>query len=423
MTAQFRVDNGGVGTVVARRLVLADAAYQYTLTPVTAAPVIVAELVPEEGAGARAVEYLRGGDTVARAVTVLDAADRARALALPAEPMATWVGTGLDEAFTDHLRTALVESGQASTSGVTGEGLAALGPVMLLRTHVRARQPYTEVLMCTRIRTIGTLFVRVAQFDHAADASLGEIVTAAFKQGTELEDFVRIEGNAYLRYEDDIEIEEKVTLVDDAPIWPLTKSMWTAVENGMFPGFITDPGYELTRGHFVQYNFEVLAPDDEVGHYAFQKRADGVYHLKMKKFAKDSLRRVETFRPGVEIPGDGLEGYLAREFPGLSFRQLPGLRRTKFDINVQSVTTGHCFGIETDEVTLSDGSGRKMRQVETEYLETRRHAGMDGASIDAELGRLTDLVEAHLAGLGIAADRGLYSKLSFLRDCSQSSDR
>ncbi|MGW2056448.1 hypothetical protein ACWCOZ_21490 [Streptomyces sp. NPDC001840] len=379
--------------------------------------------MPEVGASTRAVEYLRKGDTVARAVAVLSVTDGARALAPPAEPLATWAGTGFDEAFTDHLRTALVAPGRAPDSGSTDEVLAALGPVMLLRTHAGEEQPYTEVLMCTRIRTIGALFVRVAQFAHAADVGLGELVAAAFKHRTELEDFVRIEGNAYLGYEKDIEIEEKVTLVDDTPIWPLTKSMWAAVENGDFPGFVTDPGYELTRWHFIQYNFEVLAPDDEVGHYAFQERADGTYRLKMKKFAKDSLRRIETFRNGLEIPGADFEGYLAREFPGLRFRQLPGLRRTKFDINVQSVTTGHCFGIETDEVTLSDGSGRKMRQVETEYLETRRHAGMDGTSIDAELGRLTGLVEAHLAGLGIAANRGLYSKLSFLRDCSQPADR
>ncbi|MGW1614326.1 hypothetical protein ACWCQZ_33775 [Streptomyces sp. NPDC002285] len=423
MTAQLPVDDGGVGAAVARRLVLADAAYQYTLAPVADAPVLVAELAPEEGAGTRAVEYLRQGDTVARAVAVLEATDGARALALPAAPLATWAGTRLDEAFTNHLRTALAAPGQAPDSGATDEALAALGPVMLLRTHAGGQQPYTEVLMCTRIRAIGALFVRVAQFDHAADVGLGELVTAAFKHRTELEDFVRVEGNAYLGYEKDIEIEEKITLVDDASIWPLTKSMWTAVENGDFPGFVTDPGYELSRWHFVQYNFEVLAPDDEVGHYAFQERADGTYRLKMKKFAKDSLRRVETFRNGLEIPGADFEGYLAREFPDLSFRRLPGLRRTKFDVNVQSLTTGHCFGIETDEITLSDGSGRKMRQVETEYLETRRHFGMDGSSIDTELGRLTSLVEAHLAGLGIAADRGLYSKLSFLRDCSQPADR
>ncbi|WP_327177345.1 hypothetical protein OG599_20040 [Streptomyces sp. NBC_01335] len=422
MTAQFSADGGGIGTAVARRLVLADAAHQYTLAPVADAPVLVVELAPEEGAGTRASEYLRRKDTVARAIAVVDAEGGASDLAVPAEPLAAWAGTGLDEAFVDHLRTALPSTGRAQEAGSVDAALAALGPLMLLRTHAGEPQAHTEVLMCTRIRTIGAVFVRVARFDHAADAGVAELFASAFKYRTELEDFVRVEGNAYLGYEKDIEIEEKVTLVDDAAIWPLTKSLWTAVEKGDFPGFFTDPGYELSRWHFVQYNFEVLAPDDEVGHYAFQSRADGTYRLKMKKFAKDSLRRIETFRNGLEISGEDFEGYLAREFPELSFRRLPGLRRTKFDINVQSATTGHCFGIETDEITLSDGSGRKMRQVETEYLETRRHFGMDGTSIDSELSRLTSLVEAHLADLGIAASRGLYSKLSFLRDSSRSAE-
>ncbi|MEU1407139.1 hypothetical protein ABZ471_33165 [Streptomyces sp. NPDC005728] len=408
---------------MARRLVFADVAHQYSVAPVADAPVCVVELVPEEGSGARAVEYLRQGDTVARAVSALDATGGATALDPPAEPLATWAGTRLNEDFTAYLRTALAAPGQAPDADSGDESLEALGPVMLLRTHAGEQQPYTEVLMCTRIRAIGALFVRVAQFGHSVDSDLGELVTAAFKHRTELEDFVRVEGNAYRGYEKDIEIEEKVTLIDDASIWSLTKSMWTAVENGDFPGFITDPGYELTRWHFVQHNFEVLAPDDEVGHYAFQENLEGKYRLKMKKFSKDSLRRVETFRKGLEIPGADFEDYLAREFPDLRFRRLPGFRRTKFDINVQSVTTGHCFGIETDEVTLSDTTGRKMRQVETEYLETRRHAGMDATSIDTELSRLTSLVEAHLARLGIAAERGLYSKLSFLRDCSQPADR
>jgi hypothetical protein len=83
---------------------------------------------------------------------------------------------------------------------------------------------------------------------------------------------------------------------------------------------------------------------------------------------------------------------------------------------VQSVTIGHYFGIETDEVTLSGAGGGRLRQVEIEYLKTRWHSGMDAASIDGEMNRLTDLLTAFLAKRGIASERGFYSKLSFLRD-------
>ncbi|MZD56779.1 hypothetical protein [Streptomyces sp. SID5606] len=430
MAAKLTVDDELSSKIVSRHLVFADVALQYELGPADDAPVLVVELAPDEGLEMRAIEYLGRADTIVRAASVLDATGKVSALPSPEEPLVTWAGTRLDETFTDHLRAALTVPGQASGSASTDKWYEALGPFMLLRTHAGEQSPYTEVLICTRIRSIGALFVRVAQFAHSADASVAQLVNAAFDRRAHLEDFVRVEGsvhlregNVHLRYEKDVEIEEKITVVGDASIWHLTKSMWAAVENGHFPGFITNPGYELTRWHFVQSNFEVTAPDNEVGHYAFQRVADDQYLLKMKQFSKDSLRRVETFRGGLQIPDADFDGYLAREFPNLTFRRLPDFRRTRFDINVQSVVTGHCFGIETDEVTLSDASGRKLRQVETEYLETRRHDGMDGTTIDAELSRLTGLVEEHLAGLRIAAKRDFYSKLSFLRDSAPTADR
>lgn len=422
MTAQLPADDQGSDMTVARRLVLADIAHQYTVAPVENAPVCIVELTPQQGDGVRVVEYLRPEDTVARSVSVLDAAGLARTTEPPAGPTAAWARTGLDEGFTGYLRTALAALGHPSAAAPGDEPLASLAPVMMLRTHEGAEQSRTEVLMCTRVRAVGMLFTRVARFDHSAGTELGALVATAFQHRTELENFVRVEDKTQLLYEKDIEIEEKITLLDEANIWSLTKSMWAAVEAGALPGFIPDPGYELTRWHFVQHNFEVTAPADRVGHFAFQGYPDGRYRLKMKKFAKDSLRRVETFRNGIEVPEGDFESYLAREFPDLSFKRLPSLRRTKFDINIQSVATGHGFGIETDEVTLSDGTGRTMRQVETEYLDTRHHDGMDGSTIDSELSRLTTLVEAHLAGLGISAKRGLYSKLSFLRDSARTAD-
>ncbi|MER7485558.1 hypothetical protein ABTY20_06505 [Streptomyces sp. NPDC126497] len=403
----------GPGVGVTRRLVLADIAHQYSVAPTEGAPTVVAELAPEAGNGTRAMELLRQEDTTAQAISLIDDAGAARPLPRPAEPLTTWACTRFPEEFTAYLSGALPPS-----AGPAGSPLAALAPLMLLRTHTAADRPCTEVLMCARVRTIGTLFVRAARFHHAADAGLPEIVAEALRHRTALQDHLRIENNAYLPYEKGVEIEQKVTLLDDASIWSLSKDIWTSVENGGFPGFVTDPGYELTRWHFVQHNYEVVAPSEAAGHYAFQENPDGRYQLKMKTFPADALRRTEIFRKGVEVPDQNFDEYLAREFPGLTFRRLPSFRRTRFDVNVQSLATGHCFGIESDETTVDGPDGRKLRQVEMEYLETRWHEGMDASSIDDELRRLTDLVEAFLAKDGIAAERNFYSKLSFLKDCT-----
>ncbi|MEU6275758.1 hypothetical protein ABZ871_25595 [Streptomyces populi] len=409
MTAQSTESTAGPGVGVTRRLVLADIAHQYSVAPTDGTPVVVAELATEPGNGTRAMELLRQEDTTSQAISLIDDTGAARPLPRPAEPLTTWACTRFPEEFTAFLSGALAPARSPH---------AALAPLMLLRTHTAAGQPCTEVLMCARLRTIGTLFVRAARFHHAADAGLPEIVAEALQQGTALQDHLRIENNAYLPYEKGVEIEQKVTLLDDASIWSLSKDIWTAVENGDFPGFITDPGYELTRWHFVQHNYEVVAPAAEAGHYAFQENPDGRYQLKMKTFPVDALRRTEIFRKGVEVPDQNFDEYLAREFPDLTFRRLPSFRRTRFDVNVQSLATGHCFGIESDETTVDGPGGRTLRQVEMEYLETRWHEGMDSSSIDDELGRLTGLVEAFLAKDGIAAERNFYSKLSFLKNCT-----
>ena len=402
-------DDEDARSSVTRHLVLGDAALQYTVAADPGTPLLVLELAPEPGDGARAMEFLRPADTTARSVSAVTASGGS-SRSWPAEPLATWSGTGVTPEFEAHFRATRQQGGEQSN-------LSSLAPVMLLRTHTAAPDPYTEVLMCARVRSIGVLFVRVGRFDHPAESDATALVPEALALSTSLQDNVRIEGNAYVTYEPGIEIEQKIDLDDDVSIWALTKDLWAAVENGEFPGFITDPGYELTRWHFVQHNFEVLAPAGEIGYIAFQENPGGRYQLKQKKFPADALRREETFRKGVVVPDGRFEDYLAREYPALEFRRLPGFMRSRFDVNVQSVVTGHYFGIEVDEVTVLAPRSPRLRQVEMEYLETRWHAGMDPASIDTDLERLTCLVEAQLAKHGISGRRSLYSKLSFLRDC------
>lgn len=403
--------NGGeADRTVRRRLVFADVAHQYSVQPGPGAPLLVVELDAEAGDGRRAMEFLRPADMSARSVGVVRG-DGSESPGEPlAAPLAPWGPTGFTDEFTDHVVTLLGASHGPA-------GLAPLGPLMLLRTHL-GNTPYTEVLMCARIRTLGVLFARVGRFGHDGPLGGSDAVARALDVAHTLEDHVRIEGNAYLTYEQGTEIEQKITLLDDVSVWAVTKDLWTAVQHGSFPGFITDPGYELTRWHFVQHNFEVLGPAHDIGHMAFQEQPDGRYQLKRKRFAEDRLRREESFRKGIEVPDKDFARFLADEYPALEFRRLPSFTRTRFDINVQSVVTGHYFGIETDEVTVGSGTGaRRLRQIEIEYLETRRHEGMDAASIDTDLELLTGLVETHTAKAGIRTRRDYYSKLSFLRDC------
>jgi hypothetical protein len=411
LPADLTADSGKPEAVVARHLVLADVAHQYPLTPSERAPVLVAELDEHAGGQRRALEFLKPAMTAARSVTVLGADETI--LSPPGTAVPSWSGIDLTTEFGAYLRTAVDPIGRPLE--LSDSSLSALAPVMLLRTNMSAEQPYTEVLMCARVRTMGVLFVRVSHFHHSASVSLADRVAEAFRRSGELRDRIRVQGNSDRTFEKGVEIEEKITLLDEASAWAITKDIWAALENGDFPGFIPDPGYELTRWCFTQQNFEVTGPPEKRGHYAFADDPNGGYYLRKKNFAADALRRAETIRL-VDVPESDFPKYLAREFPDLQFRRLPAFVRTRFDLNVQSVVTGHCFGVETDEVTVLDGDGRKLRQVEMEYLQTWWHDGMDASTIDAELSRLTDLVQAYLTKRGIRSERGFYSKLAFLRE-------
>lgn len=393
-------------TEVTRHLVLGDVALQYTVEPTPGTPLVVAALSPEPAGTTRAMEFLRPADTATRTISVVGDGTRSDRLAAPAAPVPVWDAVGVSRELADHLQAAHLGRPE----------LSSIAPLMLLRTHAAAR-PFTEVLMCARVRSIGVLFARVGRFDHPADADPATLAEEAFGFSSALQDHVRIEGNAYTTHERGVEIEQKINLDAGVAIWPLAKELWAAIEDRQFPGFITDPGYEFTRWHFVQHNFEVLGPADEVGHIAFQENPGGRYQFKHKKFSADALRRIEMFRKGVEISDEKFDEYLTREFPELEFRRLPGFTRTRFDINVQSVVTGNYFGIEVDETTVLDRSSRKLRQVEIEYLETRWHDGIDARSVDGDLERLTCLVEEQLAKRGTAGRRSFYSKLSFLKEC------
>ncbi|MFJ9461542.1 hypothetical protein ACIRST_41545 [Kitasatospora sp. NPDC101447] len=385
---------------VTRHLVLGDISRQYQVLGGNT-PTLVVELAPEPGGTLLATAHLRPEDTVATSVLVLDG-DGGRPVQAPADPAApVWAGLGPGPALTALGR----------------DDLAALAPLMLLRTHGSGAERLTEVMMCSRVRSVGVLFVRVARFPHAAVTDPSDLVREALGYSSRLADSVVFEGSAFTVLEPEIEIEQKVNLLDEVSIWTLAQAMCEAAEQGRYPGFFLDPGYELTRWQYGQETFEVLAPREHAGYFGFTKMPDGRYLMKIKTFEQDALRRGEKFRLNLDIPGDDLDAFLAREYPELSFHRLPPLVRARFDVNLESAATGHLFSIEIDDVTVA--GGHKLRQAEVEYLKTRVHEGIDHALLDTELERLTGFVEEHLKDLGVRAERSLLSKLTFLRECER----
>lgn len=385
-----------------RYLVLGDVSYQYDVCRSRRGWLLICELADGHGTR-RGVEYLRPPETTAAKITLVHPDGRRRNLDLP-DPIQTWHGCFISDELAAHV---------AGIGGVSdpSTGHSLLAPLAVIQAHEESPM-LVETLMSTRLRAAGAVFARVNQRAHPAPFDPADHVVELLANARDYREFLITEWQGWKTFEQGTEIEAKLTLLGDQPIWPLASHVCAAVDEGQFPDFIPDVGNEMQRWEFAQETFEVLGPPSERGYVGLVTNARGTY-ARRKRFQQDCLRREESFIP--DVPAGDRSVYLRSAFPGLTFRELPTFHRTRFDVNVESATTGHFFGIEIDEVTTSDGL-HTLRQVEMEYHRSRVHDGLRSDQIDVELERLVGLVSTILERDGVLFERNYYSKLSFLRD-------
>jgi len=101
---------------------------------------------------------------------------------------------------------------------------------------------------------------------------------------------------------------------------------------------------------------------------------------------------------------------------GLQARPLPPFRRFKYDVCFESPTSGHTCGVFIDRCHLLDAPDIALAQCEVEYTRSRAVVPTDPNQVLVELDQIADMVEQMLADHGITAERGVYSKLSFLKE-------
>ncbi len=390
-----------------RLLVLADPAFQYSLVPRRLLPVVVIGLPVDDDGGDRAVEYLRPADTASASVR-MSAAGAAPIRVGGDAALPTWQGCSISAPLAARLAPLWPD-------GAAHEHIGSLSPVVVLRLHDAQERTRVEVLACTRLREVGAVFGKVAEWTVPATTPKDEVVAAGLESARQLREHVAVENHVFRNLVPGIEIENKITMHGDVSIWRMASEIAALVGSPAFPGFIPDVGNEVQRWEVFQHTFEVLSPSDEVGYIAFQEQPSGAFMLKHKTFAEDTQQRVETFRHNLTVPGRDFAAFLAAEYPHLTVRELRTFSRTRFDVNLESSATGHFFGIEIDEVRTT-GDEHVLRQAEVAYHRSRIHSGLDAATIEPELERLTRLVDGYLADNHVERERTFYSKLSFLRD-------
>lgn len=208
------------------------------------------------------------------------------------------------------------------------------------------------------------------------------------------------------------ELEYKYTF-DKGDIWTSTVRLYNELRDGALPGFIMEYGDEFQTWDYLNHLFEVPGPPEEQGYISFIPLSTGGYTIKRKWFGEDTMRRGEKhLREDGEITDFG--GYIADRF-GVTGVPLPPFRRVRYDVNFESLATGHIYGIFFDHSMVLDGEGA-LRQCELEYLRTRSVLPVDEADVLRELDEIAEWLDGFLNRSGIATARGVYSKLSFLKD-------
>lgn len=211
------------------------------------------------------------------------------------------------------------------------------------------------------------------------------------------------------------ELEYKYTI--DPPtgdIWTLNARLYQRILDGALPGYEPEYRDEFQAWDYTNHLFQVTEPEADRGYVSFIPTTDGLNLVKRKWFSADSFDRRETHTYGVTAP-DGFAAWIAAELE-VTAHPLPAFRRARYDVNFESLHTGHVYGIFWDTVSLLDAPGVQLQQCELEYLRSRVVLEPDADAVLVEMKQLAQWLEAFLTEHGLPAERGYYSKLTFLLD-------
>jgi hypothetical protein len=223
----------------------------------------------------------------------------------------------------------------------------------------------------------------------------------------------------FTKYQEEVEIEHKITLFQEPDLLVLANATCTAIASGEFPGYLTEYRDEFQQWDFFNYLFEIPGPPDEAGYVSFIPTTDGRYTVKRKKFKEDTRARHETRQRGVSIELPFTQH--VQERMGLRTSWGMGFRRFRYDISCESRKTGHVFAIMFDRSTPIGPHGKPLRgvvnltQCEIEYMYSRTLSPIDGAIIFGELEEVIAWVRALLVSRGITFTENDESKLTYLR--------
>jgi hypothetical protein len=263
----------------------------------------------------------------------------------------------------------------------------------------------------------GTVYVRYYRHDRSAEAP-AEFVAAVSAAFPALNIARRSVNDAcnYGRWRQDLEFERKFTFEAIPDTWSLTNKLYLGIIGGDLPGFVPEFNLDFQVYDYEAHLFEVLEPASEAGYIAFIPQSDGRMCVKQKWFVENAEIRRETLTFGSSISLAGAAAHAAELCKG-KVRQMPSYRRTRFDVNFESLDTGNVYGLFFDICRSVDTPNEfSFSQCELEYCRSRTWAPFTQVFEQFEI--VSDYAERFLTRNGIAYRKDLYSKLDFVRSAA-----
>ncbi len=212
-----------------------------------------------------------------------------------------------------------------------------------------------------------------------------------------------------------MELEYKYTLDPVPDIWAASMGLLKALRDGELEGCRPEYREEFQVHHTENHLFDVTGPEKEVGYASFIPTVSAGYVLKRKWFAEDAFARREELTSDIAVDSDGFEEYLRSEL-GLQVRVMPPFQRVRYDVQCESMRTGHVYGIFFDRCSLLAAPEVLLSQCELEYRRSRSVLGHEADEVLREMERIDDWLRSYLAARGWTQQHTFYSKRSFLRD-------
>jgi hypothetical protein len=240
---------------------------------------------------------------------------------------------------------------------------------------------------------------------------LGPVLAAHAESSAALNNHLRY----FRKHFSGTELEFKYTLNPVPNIWAASMELLKALREGELEGCRPEYREEFQIHHTENHLFDVLGPEEEVGYASFIPTVTAGNVLKRKWFTEDTFARREELTHGIDVTPDGFEAYLRDEL-GLQTRVMPPFQRVRYDIQCESMRTGHVYGIFLDRCSLLAAPEVVLAQCELEYLRSRSILDHSQDEVLREMERIDGWLRDYFAARGWATEHTFYSKRSFLRD-------